>query len=217
MCHSRVTRPPIREIHYFDLRYWRGGQWYRKQFRRPSGCWSGESSPYYLYHPRVPARVASDLPGIRIIVLLRDPIERAWSQHQMNRRTGREALGFLDALEAEQDRTTGIRPPSRRQRCLAHRDHSYVARGDYVRQLDRWFAAVEPRSVLLIRSTDLFHQPTGVHQRVLTHIGLPDEPLPTAHRNRGPTPLPEAMRAAAVGYFWYTEDELRQRYRIDYG
>ncbi len=215
--HPDVAPPPKKEIHYFDLRYWRGKRWYARHFRRPAGTMSGESSPYYLYHPHVPERVAADLPGIRIVALLRDPIDRAWSQHQMNRQTGRDELPFLEALAEERTRTAGATPPRWPSHRVPHRDFSYAAKGDYVRQLDRWFAAVDPETVLLVRSVDLFERPEETHGRILAHIGLSVEPLPTPHRNRGPVSLDPELRAAAAEYFHYDEDELIERYGIDYG
>ncbi len=218
--HPQVVPPARREIHYFDLRYHRGGRWYRRRFRRPAGTRSGESSPYYLFHPRVADRVAADLPDAAIVVLVRDPIERAWSQYQLNRRTGREDLTFVDALAAEGERLHGLRPPRRDRHRLPHRDHSYAARGRYLDQLDRWSAAVGPERLLVLGSAELFARPDEVHRRVLAHLGLPDHPLPSPHRHRSDDRLDEATRATARRYFpdlEADEAELRRRYGVDFG
>ncbi len=216
MAHPRVAAPPRREIHYFDLRYWRGRRWYHNQFRREPGQVSGESSPYYLFHPRVPARVAADLPDVRIIALLRDPIERAWSHHQLNLATGRDDLPFLAALGAESDRLAGLSPPHWPRRRQPHRDFSYAARGHYRPQLDRWRDAIGGEAMLVLRSTDLFEDPARTHRRILNHIGLAPASLPTPHRHRSSQRLTPELRAAALPFFVEDhEDELRWSDGVD--
>ena len=87
--HHAVLPPSTKEVHYFDVQWWRGEKWYRSNFptarhrrarRLPDGrpAISGESSPYYLAHPLVPARVKQTIPAVPMIVILRDPIERAY-------------------------------------------------------------------------------------------------------------------------------------------
>jgi len=201
MAHPHVTTPPRREIHYFDLRYWRGRRWYHNHFRREPGQVSGESSPYYLFHPRVPARVAADLPDVRVIALLRDPIERAWSHHQLNLQTGRDDLPFLAALEAESDRMAGLAPPRWPRRRQPHRDYSYAARGHYRPQLDRWRAAIGDEAMLVLRSIDLFDDPAGTHDRILDHLGLAPASLPAPHRHQSSQRLTPELRAAAQPFF----------------
>ncbi|MEL6981441.1 MAG: sulfotransferase domain-containing protein [Actinomycetota bacterium] len=214
MAHPRMVAPPRREIHYFDLRYWRGARWYRRQFERPADTFSGESSPYYLFHPQVPTRVAADLPGVRIIVLLRDPIERAWSHHQLNLQTGRETLPFLEALAAEADRMAGLPAPRWPRRRQPHRDYSYAARGHYRPQLDRWQAAVGPEAMLVLGSSELFERPATAQARILDHIGLPDHPLPTPHRHRSAERLSPEIREAAAPFFVTDEPSLLSDYGV---
>ncbi len=219
MAHPLVVPPTRREVHYFDLRHWRGRRWYHRQFVRPVGTRSGESSPYYLFHPRVPERVARHLPGVPIVALVRDPIDRAWSHHQHNRRNGREELDFLDALAAEPERLAAAGVPRRDRFLLPHRDHSYATRGRYVGQLDRWAASVGRGSMLVVASAQLYASPAEVHRRVLEHLGLPTEPLPTPHRHRsGERLTPEVRRAAGRFFSWVDgeEAELRRRYGVGF-
>ena len=218
--HPLVAPPTTREVHYFDLRYWRGRRWYHRQFRRPADRLSGESSPYYLFHPRVPERVASDLPQVRIVALVRHPIERAWSHHQFNLRTGREDLPFLEALAAEPERMAGRQAPWLPRRRLGHRDHSYAARGRYPTQLRRWAAAVGPQRMLVVGSAELFDRPGSAHARVLAHLGLPSHELSTPHRHGGGAVLDAGTRAEAARFFPHLDrdlDELRTRWGVDYG
>ena len=97
---------------------------------------TGEGSPYYLFHPAVPSRVATTIPNARLIAILRDPISRAYSQYHHELARGFETLPFLDALKSEEERLAGeaerlCADPS--YRSFSHQHHSYVARGIYVR------------------------------------------------------------------------------------
>src|SRR5919108_6081357 len=63
IAHPQVRRALLKEVHFFDLNYHRGLRWYRAHFPyRSPGRITGEASPYYLYHPHAPKRVARDLP-----------------------------------------------------------------------------------------------------------------------------------------------------------
>jgi hypothetical protein len=93
----------IKSPHYFDINFWRGEQWYRSHFPtqraldrlatsvggRPA---VGEASPYYMFHPAAPQRVAELMPDVRLIVLLRDPVARAYSNFAERRGSGAEPL-----------------------------------------------------------------------------------------------------------------------------
>lgn len=142
-------QPAIRkEVHYFDLHYRKGQAWYRSWFATPfwqkdpdSIRWM-EATPYYLFHPQVPQRMKQTIPDARLIVLLRNPIDRAFSDYQWQRRMKKESLSFEEALAAETERTAG-----EEERLIsdqdyvseAHNRYSYIARGLYARQLERWY------------------------------------------------------------------------------
>src|SRR5436309_16134274 len=82
--HPDVAGARVKEVHYFDLHYHRGVDWYLDQFpdeaaARPR-C-TGEASPYYLFHPHAPRRAFDLVPDARLIALLRDPVDRAISHY----------------------------------------------------------------------------------------------------------------------------------------
>ena len=173
------------EVHFFDKRWARGAAWYASFFPSRVDRWlaalrgrrvfSGETSPYYLFHPRVPARVEAVLPRARLVALLRDPVARAWSHHQHNVRKGYEALGFEDALAREPERLRGederlLADASRFS--LAHRRFSYFARGIYADQIERWLGVGRDR-LLVLRSEDFFADPAAAVSRVTDFLGLP--------------------------------------------
>jgi hypothetical protein len=207
--HPRITGPSWKEVSYFDRHYARGPRWYRGQFPnrlRARGALVGEASPSYLFHPQAPERVAALLPDAKLIALLRDPVDRAFSQYQHERALGREPLSFAEALAAEAERTRGevermCADPAYFSR--AWWDHTYFARGLYAEQLERWYAHV-PRGRLLVLTTEEYaRDPAGTYARVLDFLGAPPHELREHPRifSREYEPLDPATRAALAARY----------------
>jgi hypothetical protein len=183
--HPGVSPVYVEEVHYFDLNYGRGLNWYRAHFpMRPGGgeaTVSGDDSPYYIFHPMVPARVAKDLPDVKLIALLRNPVDRAYSHYNHELRRDRETLSFEQALDKEAERLEGEEErmavdPS--YVSFEHQRHSYVARGRYAEQLDRWFALFPRERILVLQSEEMFRDPGPVYNRVLDFLDLPASDVP---------------------------------------
>ena len=137
--HPQVVEASRKEVHYFDINYSKGESWYRSHFPRPrdlgDGQITGEGSPYYMCHPHAPARIARLLPNAPLIVLLRNPVERAISHYFHSQRNGREPLPIEQAMAQEEPRIEAEFARMRadgRYISRAHRWHSYKARGRYV-------------------------------------------------------------------------------------
>lgn len=146
--HPRVSPALGKEVHYFDFHYGCGERWYRAHFVPQAwsdvrGLQTGEASPEYLFCPAAPQRVAAFDPGMKLIVMLRNPVERAYSQYQMSRRRGSETLSFAEALALEPERLEAERrrlgAVAAHARGKSHRHHSYQSRGYYAEQLKVWF------------------------------------------------------------------------------
>jgi hypothetical protein len=209
----------IKSPHYFDLNHNRGKAWYRSHFPiavpgRPRRWRTGESSPYYLFHPLAPARAASEAPGVRLIALLRDPVERAVSHHWDRVQVGIEHLSLADAIAAEPARLAGERErleadPTATSDRYEH--FSYVARGRYAEQLRRWLDAYPAGQLLVIRSEDLFAAPQVVFARVLDFLGLAPFELRSLERHHGRRDRPRmepGLRADLAAMFVGPNAEL---------
>jgi hypothetical protein len=184
-----------KELRFFDSNYRRGMAWYRSRFpsrayralaRRVRGydIVVGEASPDYLFHPRVPARVARDLPWARFVVLLRNPVDRAWSHYWHQAKRGFERLTFEEAIDREGDRLHGeldrmLR--DERYESFERHHHSYLARGVYADQLDVWLELFPPARFHFERSEDLFAAPAATSRRVAEFLGLPPVELGSYH------------------------------------
>lgn len=209
--HPQIRRALVKEIHFFDLNYDRGSGWYRAHFPRTDRggrpiTLTGEASPYYLFHPRVPERVASSLPPVKFIVLLRDPVVRAYSHYHHERSRGLEPLAFEEALSAEEDRLG--REAERLEgdphyRSHAHQRFSYLARGRYAEQLERWFAFHDRTRFCIIASEDLFSDPVGSLARVLDFLGVRPYTLDRFPRlgQRDYAPIAADMQRRLYEYF----------------
>jgi hypothetical protein len=175
--HPQVIPPLRKEVHYFDLNFDRGEPWYRANFGRAGqGGVNIDSSPYYLFHPQVPQRAHDLLPDARLIVLLRDPVRRAYSHYWHERDKGREPLSFEDAIAAEPDRIGRDHERLARGeigRSDAHQYFSYLARSRYAEQIERWLRVYPREQLLVLRFEDLAKDPLPVLNRALGCLGLP--------------------------------------------
>ena len=183
--HPEVFLPPVKEVHFFSLNFAAGEAWYHSQFAgaRP-GQRCGEITPYYLFHPQVASRVQALLPQAKLIVLLRDPVERALSQYFHSRRHGFEPLELEAALDAEPQRLLNAEAALQAAdgRHRSHQEHSYLSRSRYEQQIPQWLAAFPAAQLLVLRSEDLFEQPAVVWERLLQFLGLSSFPLPHLHQ-----------------------------------
>ena len=203
-------------VHWFDTDYGRSEAWYRSHFpsRRIRDAAArrlgyepvvGEGSPYYMFHPYAPARIASVLPDPRLLVVLRDPIERAWSQYHHETARGFEDFPFEAALEAEAGRLAGEaeRLEDPRATSHSHQHHSYEARGRYAEQLEELWRQLGRDRVLVLFSDDLSADPVGTMTAVHRFLGLPAVAPDTERRwnLRAKPELSEAARARLVEAF----------------
>jgi hypothetical protein len=175
-------------VHYFDISYQRGMGWYKAHFplkgrgerienRYGVPAQTFESSPYYMYHPQAAARIARDLPGTKLIVLVRDPVERAYSQHHHE---------VARAFEPERDFGTALAlEPARLHRqeemlaadpgyySFAHQHHAYRGRGEYARYLSVMAQHVGRANIHVVESERFFADPADVYDEVCEFLGLP--------------------------------------------
>jgi hypothetical protein len=186
--HPSVAPSTTKEVHYFDRFYGNGERWYRAHFPlRVSSRLAMEATPYLLFSPLAPERVAADLPGsTRFIVLLREPVQRAISQYWHSRRIHAEDQPLAAALALEEDRLAGQREIILAGgESFAFRNFSYKARGRYAEQLRRWFDVIDRQRFLVMESEELFRD-AGGPARVLEWLGLSPRHAPFPASNDAP-------------------------------
>ena len=150
--HPQVIPPLRKEVHYFDLNYARGEAWYRAQLRPGRAARAQHrQQPVLPVSSRWCRNARALVPHAKLIVLLRDPVRRAYSHYWHERDKGREKLSFEDAIAAEPERIDREHERLARgeiERSAAHQYFSYLARGRYAEQIERWLRFY-PRERLL--------------------------------------------------------------------
>jgi Sulfotransferase domain len=204
--------------HYFDLNYWRGRSWYLSHFpstparrvhawRTGSKAITGESSPYYLFHPAAPRRIAATVPGVKLIAVLREPVSRAYSNYWDSVARGEETLPtFEEAIDAEVSRMAGFSDSDLDEPKAYHHHHNhhtYLARGEYARQLRRYFDLFDRDQLLVLSADSLFREAEGTFQRIQDFLGLAAAKLPLEPRN---------VRSGYPPILPATRDRLREHY-----
>lgn len=205
------SRQHTKSPHYFDLHYDRGESWYRSFFPTTRALGqdrlTGEASPYYMFHPLAPGRIATDLPSVRLLVLLRDPVERAASHHWDRVQHGVELLPLELAVAMEPERLAGERErmeadPGYQSHAYEH--FSYLARGRYAEQVEELIGLFGRDRLLVARSEDLYADPQRTYDDVLEFLGLPPHRPSTFgrhHAHEGRPAVPDALRADLQTYF----------------
>ena len=208
--HPQVHPPFRKEIKFFDIHYPQGLGWYRSHFplwlKMRDGGLTGEATPYYLFHPLAATRMAKDVPKAKLIIMLRNPVDRTYSHFNHMVRVGREPLRFDKAIEAEPDRLAGeaekiAADPN--YSTFMHGHYSYLARSRYAEQLPRWLDSFPREQMLIFPSEEQTVSPVAAFQKVLTFLGL-DPWMPNQFdifKQGSYNKMPPATRKKLVDYF----------------
>lgn len=179
MSHPQIRRPIMHKgVNYFDINYWRGEDWYRAHFgkREDADVRIFDSSGYYLWHPMAAERIAKDLPGIRIIAMVRDPVERAYSAYKHELARGFEwEKSFGRALELEDARLEGEVEKLRadpQYYSFNHRHHAYRHRGEYAVQLAPYIEGLGRDRVHIMQSEAFFAEPEKEFAKVTDFLQI---------------------------------------------
>jgi len=165
--HPDVFVSAEKELHFFDNHFDRGVDWYRSNFAEGAGARAvGEASPTYYLHPQAIERMAALVPDARLIALLRDPVEAAWSNYWMQRSLGFERRPFDEAVRDELERRdTG-------------RAIRYIFGGRYVEHL-QGLCERYPREALLVQLfDDLRDSPGATFAAACRHVGVDETYAP---------------------------------------
>ncbi|WP_182523403.1 sulfotransferase family protein [Nocardioides dongkuii] len=204
-------------VNYFDVHYDRDFAWYQGHFptlarlQRGAAGHAGapvtfEASGYYMFHPCAAERIARHLPEVRLVAMLRDPVERAYSAWKHEHARGFEHAGFEEALELEDGRLSGqvermLADPG--YQSFSHRHHAYVRRGQYDEQLRRIHDHVPADRVHVVESESFFTTPETTYAALLDFLQLP-QVLPDRFdrwNGRPSSPMPQTTRRRLREHF----------------
>lgn len=231
--HPDIAPASKKEVHFFDYNYFRGTNWYRSHFPRATERASftaehghpfitGEASPSYISHHWVPERMATRLPQVKLLVAMRNPVDRAYSQFQMSCRENEESLDFASAVAAEEERLAPELARSAddpRYSSWPLGCWSYLLRSRYAEQLERWLAFFPREQFHFLSLEELSRDPQSVLDGVHTFLGVRPhhyadlQPLHTAAYSD----LDPAVRAQLTEYFRPHNQRLYELVGRDFG
>ncbi len=175
--HPQVEPASSKELHFFDTLYKEGIEWYRRCF--PTARWkdghktiTGEATPY-MPGRHIPERMAKVVPQVRLIALLRNPVDRAYSRYHQAVRRGLETRTFEEAVEAEKVELLGTSQPEYRF-DVSGGAFGYLYMGFYADHLKHWAEFFSEEQLLVLKSEDLFERPVDTLQVVLDFLSLPE-------------------------------------------
>jgi len=211
--HPELCLPARKEVHFFDSdKLFANGAAdyapYHEQFiPEPHHRLIGEVTPSYLYWPTAAERIAAYNPAMKLIVVLRNPITRAYSHWNMSRQANREPLSFVEALRAERDRLRNLPP-------LVAKRFSYADRGFYATQLRRLWQHFPREQTVAFKTEDLLQAPETVLRRIAAFLAIAPFPAvarKTIHARDYEATMNEAEKSYLKALF---EPEIRELERL---
>ncbi len=172
--HPSIQMPKSKEMHYFDREgiNWNEQQETEYELYHQSFNWSeertrGEATPVYMYWKRSWERIMEYKKAIKIIILLRNPITRAYSHWNMEEKRGRENLSFIEAIKCEKERL-GFEG----EQNINHRKWSYVDRGFYTKQIEYMYKYINKENVLILKQEELLRGRNKALCKIYDHLSV---------------------------------------------
>lgn len=189
--HPSIYSCVVKEPNYFAMYYDRGINWYKSCFPTTLKKYNvetferkkfvtGEASTQYYWYPHTPKRIKKILPKVKLILLLRNPIDRSFSHYNMNVNGGKEVLSFEEAIDQEKERTH-----EEYKKILENEYYfspkytlqAYLAKSIYVNFLSEWLKHFSLQQFLIIKSEDFYNNPNKIYNEVLEFLNLPKAKL----------------------------------------
>ncbi len=206
--HDKIAIPKRKEIFYFAQNYDEGEDWYEKHFKKDGINF--EICSYYIYHPLAPERLYDYNPDMPLFVLLRNPVDRAYSQFWHEKRVGEEfpSITFEEAIELEGLRLRGCDPSQGEDYEYDH--HGYIKRGEYIDQLKRWYKYFPKEQIKIIKSERFFTNTPDVMHELLNWLDVPIKDLSPyeIHYNLDYPEMEESVREKLEEHYKPYNEEL---------
>jgi len=185
--HQNIEPCAIKEPRFFDMYFDRGINWYRMNFPSQFQKFifnkinhkkfiTGEASGAYLQNPHTPKRIYQFNPNMKLILLMRNPVDRAFSHYKRKVKNGSEKLSFEEVIDQEQSRIDGemekMENNSNYYSSIYH-SLSYLTTGLYVKHLKNWLKYFPLKQILILENGELLRDPQMVYNRTIEFLGLP--------------------------------------------
>ena len=222
--HHSILPCKIKEPNYFSMYYNRSPSWYKTFFstkwnkflcetKTKSKAITGEASTQYYWHPHVPKRVKKLIPNAKIIILLRNPIDRSYSQYEMEVRHDNEELTFEAAIKEEKNRI------SNEMDKMSHNEHyfsskytmyAYLEKSIYVNYIKNWLKYFPKDQFLFLKSETFFQETESILEKTFQFLDLPSQKFSNFKilRKGNYQPIKKETRISLIDYFKPYNEEL---------
>lgn len=204
--HPQVLPAIKKEIHFWSREFHRGVDWYLAHFPpipQSQNFLTGEATPNYLVNYKVAEKMFSILPDIKLLVIFRNPVDRAFSQYHHWRRLNWEDRSFEEAINKELEalNTTPKQPQGGRKYWQL--PGNYIGRGVYIEFMQKWMEVFPREQFLILRGEDFYQAPDNTMKQVFDFLGLPEHQLPKYKKlNSGSyAPISDLLRQKLSEYF----------------
>ena len=171
--HPQVLPSVKKEIEFWSWKFDKGIDWYLSHFPSlPEGenFITGEACPGYLDFKTAPERLHSAFPDVKLIIILRNPVDRAVSHYHHWVRRNQENLSFEEAIDFKLAKIE-------QTQSLWNKHGNYMCRGAYIEFIKKWMSIFPKEQFLILKSEDFYSNPEKVLTQVFNFLGLPDYKL----------------------------------------
>ena len=187
--HPSVLPASYDEIGYFDSNYHLGINWYRSMFptekemkqvkKETNFAITGEDTPFYFWKKEAAERIFQDIPNSKIIIIFRNPVDRAYSNYNLGIRKKTESLSFEDAIDEEMNflKTHSFRDAVDRRR-------SYLSKGLYENQIKIWLDNFPREQIHILCTEDMKKNPKESLLKIFQFLGIPNYTLKNPQKQK---------------------------------
>ena len=199
--HPNVIKPIRKEIGYFSVFFWRGEMWYKSHFptifskliknKKNENFVVLDSDPNCSYHPHSPNRIYQRLPDIKLIFILRNPIDRAWSDFNQDlNRNWISKISFEEKIKDDKADLDKMLNSLKYQKIqpdyFKEMPRAYLSIGKYVNYIKKWFEYFPPEQILFLTTDELKSDLDTSLTKIFKFLNIPNQPIPNLEkRNMG--------------------------------
>ena len=215
--HPSVKKAAYDEIGFFDDNYHLGEDWYRSLFptkkkmhevkQNTGNAITGEDTPFYIWNEIACKRIAEVLPNVKLIAILRNPVDRAYSNYFLGVRHGNETKNFDHVIMKDIEFLD-----SKIKMEFKNSDYkkSHIAKGFYAKQLKKWFEHFEKKQIFITTTEELDNNPDIVLEQIFKFLELPNFSIKEIKRHKKSKypKMNEDVRKKLLNYFEPYNEEL---------